>query len=172
MLKNLFKEKKGRAILCAVYGVLILLTLAFIFNNSLASKEESGEQSDKVVELVRPIIDPDGNMTDDEISTVVRKTAHFVEFGALGGELALLAFTLASGFRLSGCLHSLLASLLAANIDELIQIHSDRGSSVADVFIDLGGAVIGIAAGYLLAYAVRALRKRLSLRGAKNKTLT
>ena len=164
MLSRIFNKNNSRAISCAACCLIILLTLAFIFNNSLANKEESAEQSGEVVEVVRPIIDPNENMSYDEISGIVRKGAHFVEFGALGLELALLFFILSSGFKLRDAIYSAGLALLVANTDELIQIYSERGSSVTDVFLDFGGGLFGIAAGYVIAISVRAVYRRIKSR--------
>ena len=41
-------------------------------------------------------------------------------------------------------------ALTAALIDETIQIFSDRGSAVVDVWIDFSGAITGSAFGFLI----------------------
>ena len=169
MLKKIFNKKNNRAIICAVYAIVLICTLAFIFSNSLASKEESAEQSDKVVEIVRPIIDPNHTMKDEDVSKIVRKSAHFAEFCLLGFELSLFAFYISGGFNLRRTVFSAFAALLVANIDEYLQIHSDRGSSVADVFIDFGGSLFGIAVGIAVAFAVRGIYRRVAEKSAAKK---
>ena len=133
-----------------IYVALILsivLTLGFIFGNSEKSPEESTEQSDTVVEIVRPIIDPKEEMSDDEISHLVRKSGHFIEYLILGVECALLAYHISKRLTLSGAVCSAGGCLLAADIDEYIQSFTGRGSMVADVLLDFCGAVSGIAIG-------------------------
>ena len=164
MLSRIFNKNNSRAISCAACCLIILLTLAFIFNNSLATREESAEQSGQVVEVVKPIIDPNENMSYDEVSGFVRKGAHFVEFSALGLELAILFFIISSDFKLRDAIYSASLALLVANTDELIQVYSERGSLVTDVFLDLGGGLFGIAAGYVIALSVRAVYRRAKSR--------
>lgn len=151
-------DAKKRAVI--VLSILIVLTLCFIFGNSLKGPEASKEQSDSVGEVIRPIIDPDEKLTDEEFSFFVRKSGHFVEYAALGIECAMLAFILCEKLTLAGVLYSALGCLFTADIDEFIQSFTERGSKVADVLLDFGGAITGIAIGFALAYAVRYIYRR------------
>ena len=135
--------------------------MSFIFGNSIKKSEESKNQSDKVVEIVRPIIDPDHLMSDDQISHVVRKSAHFVEFFALGALCALLAYHIRYRLTLSGAACSALWCLLSANIDEYIQSLNDRGSLVSDVLLDFSGAISGIIIGSVLAFVIKIAVKKI-----------
>ena len=140
-----------RKIDIAVYVALILgivLTLGFIFGNSLKGPAESMEQSNTVVEIIRPIIDPHGKMSDDEISHLVRKSGHFIEYMILGGECALLAYYVKRRLTLAGAVCAAGGCLLSADIDEYIQSFTGRGSMVSDVLLDFLGAVTGIAIGF------------------------
>ena len=166
MLKKIFTPKNNRAIVCAVYVILILITMLFIFRNSFASMEESAAQSDKIIQIVRPIIDPNKTMNDQQVEHIVRKSAHFVEFGTLGFEFALLAFHISRAVKLRDGIYVAAASLLTANLDELLQIYSQRGSMVSDVFIDFGGALIGIIAGFTVSYLVRATYRAAKVKKA------
>jgi VanZ family protein len=85
--------------------------------------------------------------------------AHFVEFGALGCELALLA-VLRKRVRLQSVVNCLFAGLAVAVIDETIQIFSDRGSQVSDVWLDFSGAVTGIVFVLLIHLLVLAIRRK------------
>ena len=143
-----------------VLSVLIVLTVCVIFGNSLKGPEESKEQSDAVIEVVRPIIDPDKELTDEEFSFLVRKSGHFVEYLILGVECSLLAFALCGRLTLSGALYSAFGCLFIADIDEFIQSFTERGSKVADVLLDFGGAVTGIAVGFAVAYAARYIYRK------------
>ena len=147
-----------------IYTVLILsiiITLCIIFGNSLKGPVESVEQSDAVVEVVRPIIDPNEQMSKDTISHLVRKSAHFVEYFVLGIECALLAYHTKRKFTVSGAICSAAFCLLMGNIDEFIQSFTDRGSSVSDSLLDLCGAIVGIAIGFCIAYAVKGTVKKI-----------
>ena len=153
-----------RKIDIAVYAALILaivLTLGFIFGNSLKGPSESMEQSNKVVEIVRPIIDPEGEMSDDEISHVVRKSAHFIEYMFLGGECALLAYYVKRRLTLAGASCAAGGCLLSADIDEYIQTFTGRGSLVSDVLLDFFGAIVGLTIGFAVAYAVKRIVVKL-----------
>ena len=153
----------NRKIDIAIYAVLILaiiITLGFIFGNSLKGPTESGAQSDAVVEMVKPIIDPDDHMSKDDISHLVRKSAHFIEYFILGIECALLAYYAKRKFTIPFAIYGAAFCLLVADIDEYIQSFTDRGSSVSDVLLDLCGSVVGIAIGFALSYLIHALVKK------------
>ena len=106
---------------------------------------------------------------------LVRKTAHFVEFAVLGGLFGLVTGAGAKtgepgagsercgvrgggavrdesercGVRGGGAVRAICAcllGLLAAFLDETLQIFSGRGSMVADVWLDFAGGVFGVAA--------------------------
>ena len=160
MTDRIFNKKNNRAIICAVYAICILFTLTFIFGNSYADVETSKEQSGNVVELIKDVIGSALNVSDEELTYIVRKTAHFVEYCALGFEFALLAFHLSYGFKLRDGIYAAAASLLVADLDELLQFYRGRGSMVSDVFLDLSGALTGIAVGYALSYLVRMLYRK------------
>ena len=151
----------GHSVFCIVMIALIILTLCFIFSNSMKIPEESMEDSNKLVELLRGLIDPNGKLTDDELSFIIRKTAHFVEYAALGFECILLAWAVDKSIRLHGVIYSAGGCLLAADIDEYIQSFNGRGSMVADVLLDFTGALTGIAAGCIVAViAMNTIAKR------------
>ena len=143
-----------------VLAVLIVITLCVIFGNSLKGPDESKQQSDAVGDLLRPIIDPEEKLSEEEFSFLVRKSGHFIEYAILGVECALLAFILCGRVTPLGVVCPAFGCLLMADVDEYIQSFTERGSKVADVFIDLGGAVVGISAGFALAYAVRYIYRR------------
>ncbi|MDO4564000.1 MAG: VanZ family protein [Clostridia bacterium] len=137
-----------RTILIVILALLTALTIAYIFSNSFADSEQSNEQSDSVVEIVRPIIDPDASLPDEELDVIVRKTAHIVEFAVLGVMTALLCLSI---FRFSWkdalkniCI-PLFIILTVGVCDEYIQSLNDRTSMVEDVLIDFGGGLIGLA---------------------------
>ena len=105
---------------------------------------------------------------------LVRKTAHFVEFAVLGGLFGLVTSAGAKtgepgagsgtcgepgagavrdgsercGARGAGAVRAICAcllGLLAAFLDETLQLFSGRGSMVADVWLDFAGVVFGVA---------------------------
>jgi len=149
---------KSRKAWIAVACLLIAVTLGFIWGNSIKSRNESQLLSLSVLQWIRPLLDaifsPE-NVTDH----LVRKLAHFAEFGLLGAELIWLTHLLRK-LRLQTVLHCLLAGLSAAVIDETIQIFSARGSQAIDVLLDFGGVITGVLL-VLLIYGIRsAIKKR------------
>lgn len=129
--------------------LLLIVTLCFIWSNSLAGKESSASLSGKVTSWLNGIGIP---VTDH----FVRKSAHFCEFGLLGCELLLL-FWLRSGLHVQNRCNAAFGALLAAVTDETIQIFSGRGSQVQDVLLDFGGALTGI---LLVSLLARLIEKR------------
>jgi len=138
--------------------VLTLMATAYIFGNSLKDGAESHESSDKIVEIVEPVVKPIAEKLpgDKGPSFWVRKAAHVIEFFVLGLCAMALGLALKHRFGPSFLGYVLFYVLLTAVTDEFIQSFTGRTSSVKDVFIDLGGAVLGIA----VAGAVRAVKAR------------
>ncbi len=123
-----------------------LLVLGFIWGNSLLSGEESGQISGGLLRWLKSVLPFLKGMPE----LLLRKLGHFSEFAALGFLLCWL-------FRLGGQqgVHRfsvpLLCGMLAANIDETIQVfRPGRGPSVIDVWIDVAGVCAGIAVFFLL----------------------
>lgn len=135
--------------------VLLGLTLLFIFSQSLIGKEDSRAESESVMRFIKPLLEifvGKGNVT----LFLVRKLAHMTEFAVLGAELTLLALLL--GKKSAGFFA--LAGVLAALSDETIQRFTGRGSDLADVWIDIGGAVIGTLLVLAVFLIVRLIRCR------------
>jgi len=61
---------------------LLIITLMFIWGNSLLSREYSGNESMRIVVFLERFFG-EGNVSEH----LVRKLAHFLEFSALGAEL-------------------------------------------------------------------------------------
>ena len=133
---------KTRKTWIAIISILIVANIIFIWGNSLKSRSESQMLSLGVLQFIRPLLgaifSPE-NVTDH----LVRKLAHFAEFGALGAELVLLTILLQK-VKVQSILNCLLAGLVVALTDETIQLFSARGSQVADVWIDFSGVLTGV----------------------------
>lgn len=78
-------------------------------------------------------------------NAVLRKIAHICEYALLGFELFALMLV-NRGMSLSTVIYSLSAGLAAADIDETVQIFTGRTSSLIDVWIDIGGVILGVIA--------------------------
>ena len=118
---------------------LIVCNLIFIWGNSLLPGEISGALSDWLKDLLAPLFgweDEGGGQ-----GGLLRKVAHFTEFAALGVCFRWL-WGMLSTKRSAQVLIPLGSAIAVACIDETIQIFSERGSSVTDVWIDGLGYLI------------------------------
>lgn len=133
----------ARKIRITFFLVLSVLIVVFIFSNSLPSIPESRETSMSFAALLRPLLDPHHRLDDDVYHNLVRKLAHFVEFGALGVSLTGLS---AQFERKKRYLYGtpLGVSVLVAFCDEGLQFFTGRGNSIKDVLIDSTGALCGV----------------------------
>ena len=144
-----------------VLSVLIVLTLVFIWGNSLLSRETSGAISDGLMEVMNRAMesmgfgedfftymtDQDGDGTEESTSFLIRKAAHITEFAVLSALIWLRLET--SGKRRFAAAAGL--SVFAGAVDETLQIFSHRGSQAMDVLIDSAGVLLGL----ILVTAVR-----------------
>ena len=119
-----------------IYFVLFCLILCFIWGNSLLSREISGAMSHFVADILG------GGGASKGGHYLLRKAAHFSEFAALGCVFFLLAKEVWSNIaiRLSLCG---LVGISVPLIDETLQIFSDRGHAISDVWIDIAGYAMG-----------------------------
>ena len=131
------KKNYGQIFICVC---MILLSLSFIWGNSLLPGAQSSELSNKILNLVERLF----GETIPQGAFVIRKLAHFSEFAYLG-----LLFTWF--FKLIGQkgIHSFTMPLLfggiAALTDETLQMLTpQRGPSLVDVWIDSAGVVVGV----------------------------
>lgn len=122
---------------------LVLLTVAFIWGNSLMPGEVSQAISRAVGAVLSKIFG--GELDVGHGNGVLRKLAHGTEYLALGAELCLLLRPEKpwSLLALSGVSTSL--------IDETIQLFvPERCGQIKDVWIDLGGFTVGVLACLLI----------------------
>ena len=123
--------------------VLIILTLLFIWGNSLLNREQSSGESTWVMQLITPFLElfvGKDNVTEH----LVRKLAHFTEFALLGLELFFWFYGQPKK-RKSALLLAMAHGLFAALTDETLQLFSGRGSQVQDVWLDFAGTTAGAA---------------------------
>lgn len=144
-----------------VIAILFVAILCFVWGNSLLPPELSAEISTAVGNFFAKIFGSgDGATITGGLS--VRKTAHFVEFCALGAVTSLLLRTFVSSWRLRLNIE-IIVGILIPVIDETIQIFSGRGSSVRDVWIDMGGYAFGCAMVYFILF----IKKKIKSKGEK-----
>ena len=133
-----------------LFALLSLLLTGFIFSNSLKPAGESHAQSGRVMDMVRPILVPGiiheetEEETEEKLSFVVRKAAHFIEFGALGvcvgGSFAALSVIRKRKYLIApGAI-----CVAIACCDEIIQSFTGRTNSLKDVALDSCGSICGL----------------------------
>ena len=119
---------------------LILCCLVFIWGNSLLPGSVSGAISDFFKRILQGLFEQGESDSSGMLGFLVRKTAHFTEFTALGLSLCWLF-----GMLKKGSLLPVLCGGLAACVDETIQAFvPGRGPSVRDVCIDTSGVLLGV----------------------------
>ncbi len=138
--------------------ILMILWLCLIFGHSLMPGEVSSEESGFFTGMLLKLFPFAGSA--ENIGFIVRKTAHFTEFMILGILLTVRFFDSFERF-MKRFLILAAAGLTAAFIDETIQLFvKGRGSSVADMWVDLAGAATGILITCLI--TIRRRRKQMS----------
>ena len=130
--------KKNKIIL----GILIVAWLCLIWGHSLQPAAVSEGESAKWLQIICKICPFITN--DDNGMFIVRKTAHFTEYGVLGVLLALeMAQFVRGWFR--RFVEPLLLALSTAFVDETIQLFVvGRSGEVRDMWIDVAGAALAI----------------------------
>ena len=131
----MIKDKKKLA------TVLILLTLAFIWGNSLRTGEASQETSTGILDCINYFL----NLGEAEAAIahhLIRKAAHFTEFACLG---ALLVWRAHLNEEKPPIALPVLLGMAAGLVDESIQLFTpDRGPSLTDVWLDTSGVLAGV----------------------------
>ncbi len=118
--------------------ILLILVLLLIWGQSFLPSDLSHRESGRFLDLLTPVLEfflGKGQVTQ----LVIRKLAHFTEFFILGSLISLL-LPLDRKNRFFCCGFCLLSALL----DETIQVFSDRGDQITDVWLDFSGAAAGI----------------------------
>lgn len=144
----------------------VLVLVSIIFYSTLHTGYESNNASEKVALLIAnavfgilnlPSVEPNSELLD-VINTIVRKLAHFTEYLIL----CALIYFVCRKFCISGKkakIISLFLTFALACIDETVQIFvPGRDGRVADVIIDMSGALITLA--IIKIFEIQALRKR------------
>lgn len=166
-----------------IWLVLIALTLAFIFGQSMLPASRSMQTSDSVADTVEDILDheapsSDGTGTENKEASrpvldffikYLRKIAHFVEHGILGLEMFFLLLAIERQknseqgimpLSTAALIFSLNIGLLAGLFDETIQIFSGRMYSIVDVWLDFAGYATFTVLLTLTYIIIRLIKKR------------
>lgn len=154
MHSNLSQKTLRNLISIVITLIPVLLVMLIIYGfsaqNSDSSSETSGGITNWIIGLFVPDYDdmPPENQKSllEEITYIVRKTAHFSEFALLGFFLTLHFQTIHNvrPFRFRGILAFILCALYAASDEFHQQFVDGRAPSLKDVSIDSVGALFGI----------------------------
>ncbi len=132
-------------VVCIVMAFVMMSAVLFIFANSTKTAEKSKQSSSKIVDEVKPIVDPENKVNRSDFHKLVRKTAHFTEFFVLGAVSWALCMALSAKKRRNFRYLPFVMTAVTAVMDEFLQTFNDgRSGMISDVFIDLSGAVAGI----------------------------
>lgn len=131
------KQKTKRII----FFILIIINCLTIFFFSHQPGDESGLQSNFIVEIVAKILP---NVEKETLSFVVRKTAHFSIYAMLG--ILTMNFTNTTSNKIvKNTIISLIFCFIYAITDEFHQLFiQGRSGELKDVLIDTSGALTGI----------------------------
>lgn len=130
-----------------LFGLLLLLLLAFIWGQSLQPGTVSHGESRRVLGLIREVLGHNG-VTDWLTDNRVRRLAHLTEYGAFGLTASLGAWhRWCRGYKKA----VLALGVLIASLDETIQYFAGgRTATWQDVCVDAIGVSLGIAVAALL----------------------
>lgn len=136
----------------------VIAIIAFIWVNSLDSPELSSEKSEQVTAWLTPLLELIVGK-DNVTEYLVRKIAHFGEFFLLSAALINLIVGRSRAFR-DALIECLFLTLLIAMVDETIQLFSDRGSQLKDVWLDFAGGSTGALLTLLVRNAISTRKHR------------
>ncbi len=134
-----------------------VLLLAFIFGNSAAEGEDSGQLSLLVTQWLNGLLDS-LHAPFDLSHHFVRKLAHFTEYSLLGASLTVTARAWRSApWRMGMVWLPLVCGAVTAALDEWLQTFvPDRHGCVSDALLDFCGVLwAALAVSALFAYGRR-----------------
>lgn len=135
-------------------NILVLAALLlFIFGHSLQTRAASTEESTGVLTVLSAFLQRIAG-ADGLTEHLIRKTAHFCEFAALGFVTVHLC-AVRCCVQPHYVLHSLFFGLACAVTDESLQMLSDRSAQVSDILLDFSGVLCGSAIFLLLFWICR-----------------
>ena len=120
-----------------ILTLMIVLTICFIFTQSLLPPEIAAKESEVASDIVADIL-PSDSAAEQYAENHMDKVAHFAEFGLLGLLVSLYICAFAIKSALVGIL-SIVFNFVIAAFDETIQIFSGRMSDINDVMFDMLG---------------------------------
>ncbi|MEG0664694.1 MAG: VanZ family protein [Clostridia bacterium] len=144
MNKNIISMSKNIFSIKTVFSLLWILTTLFIFSNSLMVGEVSSNNSSGISQCITNFLNSlNFNVTLNDVTIFVRKSAHFCEYALLSIIISLCfnSFKIKLSYLWQKVLFF---GLLTAVFDEFIQSFiAGRSSEVKDVLIDFSGIIFG-----------------------------
>lgn len=148
-----------------LFTILSAFCVCFIFTRSIMPAGKSSQESGRILMLLNSITEFFG-MGSIFTQFIVRKCAHFVEFGVLSACLFGMYRTYMKGL-IKVSVFTSLSYLLVAIIDEFIQLFSfGRACRFADVLVDCSGGTATLI--FLLFICVLINRKLKSQEDVRN----
>ena len=134
--------------------VTLILSILAVWGQSCLNKADSTVRSDAVVGIITPVDElKNGDAEEfaeyEHITTIVRKIAHVIEYSIVGFQIMCILYLLGR-IGIKDHVTCLYAGLTVALIDETIQIFSSRGPLISDLWVDLGGVVLGAGVAFLV----------------------
>lgn len=147
-----------------IFIVITLCFIGFAFVNSSMPAYESAEESGNVLSFLQDFFNGLG-LKAELTDYIVRKSAHFSEYSAIGAMLMLCAFSFNKERPYKYYINVMFCGLLTAVVDETIQLNvKGRAGMVEDVLLDF----VGIIAGTIFMFIIFAIRRLILKSKHKN----
>lgn len=143
-----------------VFMILITAALiAFAFWQSSMPASISNDESEKTLDFIEVFIKALG-LTPNLTDFVIRKSAHFCEYTAIGMFLMNTAYSFNRLRPHKYYFQVLFVGLLTAVIDEAIQLNvAGRSGQITDVLLDFSGIIFGSAVMWIIQFIYKKIRK-------------
>ena len=135
-------KQKNTKFICGLLILATALIIGFILANSFLDFSASHKLSGIIMKFFFPnVTETDGVVNDFWL----RKAAHLTEYALLGAAVGGVIVYFRRQFSRHIIGGSLFGILSIAVMDEFIQGFNGRNSSVGDIILDFGGALLGLA---------------------------
>lgn len=147
--------------ICYISFVLFIFVTLFIFFNSYQDAAESSSQSSRIVDTVENVIKtvkPEKKIDRHNLTHIIRKIAHFIEFFAQAMFFSIFIYCFSEKYNI---INILFMGLLTACCDEFIQLSSaGRSGQISDVFVDFSGCITTAVIYTLVYYLMKKKNKK------------
>lgn len=160
---------KNKIIIILLSAIIVFIT-AFAFYNSAKSFKTTHTESESVVEVINPVIQKnDIKVGQEALRLYIRKSAHIIEFAALGAAVMSLVLCIKKQYGKSFFGFAFFYVLIVGVTDEFIQSLRDRSSLVSDVLLDFIGAMLGFVLVFVVVKMVCIVMEKYKIRDVKNR---